>query len=430
MRQRSLLPATSGIRLASPALFILLAGMLLSAGCRERPATVPAGDASPLVADTTGVHVINDTAASWGTGTPWTIGVVPTFDVGQPLHPLLGVPAPVWLSDGRIVVANASKQEILYFDPQGKLLLTAGGRGVEEGQFHGLGWIGLAPADTIVAYDFVSNRLSLFDPKGHFVRSVGLPVGGAGSSAEPIVTYPDGSLLVRVGGAAGPFIGKAGEVRRDSASYVRVGLDGILRATLGTFPQSETFGVMAHGKQGVTSAFPVPFGLYTTAAVRGDTTLVGTGSSFEVASLGPTGAPVGLLRVAISRPVVTPAEQEEFTRSAISRLRTASTMMKTPLDSSLLVALGKAPFPAKKPAFGRLQVDVTGALWVSAPLTPPLAPTSWNVFAPDGAWLGSVTTPAGFRVDVIGRDAMLGVWRATNGEERVQVFPVFRGPAS
>ena len=75
-------------------------------------------------------------------------------------------------------------------------------------------------------------------------------------------------------------------------------------------------------------------------------------------------------------------------------------------------------------------VDATGALWVSGPAMPPKPPTSWNVFAPDGTWLGTVTTPDGFRVDVIGRDAMLGVWRASHGEERVQVYPVFRGAGS
>ena len=431
MRQPEQPSVTSPLRLlASPLSVLLLMGAVLFGACREAPATVPATDAGPLVADTAGIHVVNDTAPSWGTAAAWTIGVAPSLDLGPPAQPLLGVPAPVWLSDGRVVVANASKQEILYFSPSGKLLVTAGGRGVDQGQFHGLGWIGGAPADTIVAYDFVSNRLSLFDAAGRFVRAVTVAVGGPGVNAEPLASYPDGSVLVRINAGSAPFTGKPGAVVRDSASYVRVGLDGALVATLGTFPQDENFGVEAHGKSGPTAPFPVPFGLITAAAIRGDTTLIGTGASFEIASLGPAGTPVGLLRAAIPRPAVTPAEREEFTRAAITRLRTASNMMQTPLDTSLFASLAKAPFPAEKPAFGRLVVDATGALWVSAPPTPPMPPTDWNVFAPDGTWLGSVTTPVGFRVDVIGQGAMLGVWRASHGEERVQVYPVFRGAGS
>jgi len=407
----------------------LLLFAILLAACGERPAAVSLLDTRPLVTDTTGLRILTDTAPSWGTGSPWTIGVAPSLDIGPPAQSLLGVSAPVWLSDGRVVVSNASKQEILYFSPAGTLLLTAGGRGVDPGQFHGLGWIGRAPGDTIVAYDFVANRLALFSPKGQYVRGASVSVGGGGTGVEPLGSYPDGSVLMRVGGATSPFPGRPGTVMRDSAAYVRVGLDGAVVATLGTFPQSESFGV-SHTKGGVVSPFPVPYGLVTAGALRGDTLLLGTGTRFEIAAFGPAGTPVGLLRAAIPRVALTPAEKESFTKAAITRLRAASTMMRTPLDTTLLTALANAPFPAEKAAFGRLVVDATGALWVSAPLTPPEPPTSWNVFAPDGSWLGAVATPKGFRVDAIGQDALLGVWKATHGEERVQVYPLFRGARS
>jgi hypothetical protein len=429
MRQRAQPPALPRVPFLASLAPTLLAGTVLLAGCGESPPAVPATDAKPLVADTAGLPIANDTAPNWGNSAAWTVGVAPSLDIGPPIQAFLGVSAPVRLSDGRIVVSNASKQELLYFAPTGKLLLTAGGRGIDPGQFHGLGWIGRAPGDTIVAYDFVANSIALFDPKGRFVRSAKLAPGGGGTGLEPLASYPDGSLLVRIGGATSPFPGKSGTVMRDSANYLRVGLDGSVVATLGTFPQSESFGV-PHSRGGTVAPFPVPYGLVTAAALRGDTLLLGTGTRFEIAAFAPSGAPVGLLRAAIPRSPVTPTEKEAFTKSAITRLRTASNMMHTALDTTLLAALASAPFPAEKPAFGRLLVDATGALWVSGPVTPPNPPTTWNVFAPDGAWLGSVTTPEGFRVDAIGQDAMLGVWRATHGEERVQVYPLFRGAGS
>jgi hypothetical protein len=350
-------------------------------------------------------------------------------DLGDPEQAFMGVAPVVRLADGRIVVADGSQQTIRYFDARGKLLTTAGGRGTDTGQFHGLGWIGRGPADTVVAYDFVARRFALFDGKGQFVRVASLAPADPQVAAEPIASYPDGSVLFRLGRPANPFPGKPGTVVRDSAAYMRFGLDGLPREALGQFPQGESWGVPVR-PQGPPSSFPVPFGLVTVAALRADTMLIGTGASFEVASIGPNGTPVGLLRASIAREAVTPEESKDYTAAAITRLRTGAKTLNTPLDSGLIRTLEKAPFPANKPAFGRMLVDRTGALWISAPLNPPASASTWNVFAPDGTWLGTVTTPEGLRVDEIGADYVLGVWRQRHGQERVRMYPLTRGTGS
>jgi len=403
------------------------AGVLgLVVACRDTPAVVPEVDTGPLVADSAGVRVVTDTAPSWGTTALWTVADAPTLDLGEPDQPFLGVPPVVRLSDGRIVAANGSTQEIRYFDASGKLLTTVGGRGVDEGQFHGLGWIGRGVADTVVAYDFISRRFVLFDSKGRFGRVAALQPADPKVAAEPLGSYPDGSVLFRLGRPQTPFAGPPGSVIRDSATYMRFALDGTPRAAIGHFPQGETFGVQVRPKEPL-APFPVPFGLATVAAIRADTTLIGTGATYEIAAFGPEGAPVGLLRAAIQRDSVTPEETKNYTAAAITRLRTGAKTLQTPLDSMLIRALEKAPFPARKPAFGRMLVDRTGALWVSTPPSPPSAAVSWTVFAPDGTWLGTVTTPESFRVDEIGTDYLLGVWRQRHGQERVRMYPLTRG---
>lgn len=396
--------------------------LLLLVACRDTPRVAPEADTGPLVTDSTGVHVITDTAPSWGTASPWTVADAPTLDLGDPEQPLLGVPAVVRLSDGRIVVANGSTQTILFFDAAGTLLTTVGGRGVDPGQFHGLGWIGRATGDSVVAYDFIARRLAVFDAKGKFVRTADLKPAEPTVPAEPLATYPDGSVLFRLGRPQSPFPGEPGTVIRDSASYMRFALDGLPVVAVGRFPQSETFGVRVRPKE-PPAPFPVAFGLVTVAALRGDTTLIGTGASFEIASIGPDGVPVALLRAAIPRSAVTPQDAKDFTAAAITRLKTGTRTLNTSLDSSLVRSLEKAPFPALKPAFSRLLVDRTGALWVLMPG----AGNSWTVFAPDGTWLGTVTTPEGLRVDEIGPDYVLGVWRQRHGQERVRVYPLTRG---
>ena len=418
---RRSLPPLSLARLAwTSGFFTLLVA------CRDTPAVVPEADTGPLVAGPAALRIVSDTAPAWGATPLWIVADTPTLDLGEPAQPFRGVPSVVRLSDGRIVVADGSTQTIQYFSAAGKPLTTAGGRGVAEGQFHGLGWIGLGAADTVVAYDFVARRFVLFDAKGKFARVAALQPADPGVAAMPLASYPDGSVLFRLGRPQNPFPGGPGTIIRDSASFMRFDLDGTPRAAIGQFPQGQTFGVRVR-PEGAPAPFPVPFGLATVAAIRGDTTLIGTGASFEIASIGPDGTPVGILRAAIPRTPVTAAETTEYTAAAITRLKTGARTLNTPLDSVLLRELGKAPFPALKPAFGRLLVDQTGALWVSAPLIPPGVPTSWTVFAPDGTWLGTVTTPDGLRVDEIGADYVLGVWRQRHGQERVRMYPLSRG---
>jgi hypothetical protein len=401
----------------------------LATACSDAPPVVREADTGPLVADSAGIRIVEETAPAWGTTPQWIVGDSFTVDIGEPTQPLVGVPPVFRLSDGRIVVANGATQSILFFDPTGKLLTTAGGRGTEEGQFHGLGWIGRGPADTVVAYDFLARRLVIFDAKGKYVRVAALAPADPKIAAEPLATYPDGSVLFRLGRPANPFTGKQGEVIRDSASYMRFGLDGLPYEALGRFPQGETWGVRIR-PDGPLSPFPVPFGLVTVAALRADTMLIGTGARFEVASIGPDGKSVGLLRAPIERATVTPEMSREYSAAAVTRLRTGAKSLNTPLDSTLIRSLEKAPFPAQMPAFGRMLVDRTGALWLSAPLNPPASASTWNVFAPDGQWLGAVTTPDGLRVDEIGTDYVVGVWRQRHGQEHVRVYPLSRGAGS
>lgn len=395
------------------------------AACGDRPAVVRETDVGALVADSAGLRIVEDSAPAWGATSQWTVAEVPSLDLGDPAQSFHGVPPVLRLSDGRTVVADGAEQSIRYFDAAGKLLTTAGGRGVDEGQFHGLGWIGRGAADTVVAYDFVARRLVLFDSRGNYVRSAALMPADPKVPALPVASYPDGSVLFRLGLPANPFPGEPGAVLRDSAAYMRFGLDGMPSDALGKFPQGETFGVQVR-PEGGPSPFPVPFGLATVAALRADTMLIGTGASFEVASIAAAGTPVGLLRAPIPRQALTKQESKAYTASAIARLRAGARTRGTPLDSGLIRSLESAPFPAQKPAFGRIMVDQTGALWVSAPLDPPVPPTSWTVFAPDGTWLGTVTTPEGLRVDEIGADYVLGVWRPAKGTDRIRVYPLSR----
>lgn len=404
----------------------LWACTLLLAACGDRVPVAHEADTGPLIPESAAVRVVSDSAPAWGSAHPWTISAQPTLELGAPGQTFVGVAPVVRLSDGRIVIADGSRQTVRYFGSDGQLLPSAGGKGATDGQFHGLGWIGRASGDTVVAYDFVVRRLTVFDPAGQMVRTVPLLSAEPDAPAVPLGTFTDGSILFRIGGPSTPFAGPPGAILRDSASYMRFALDGTPVEALGRFPQGETFGVQVRPKQPL-QPFPVPFGLATVAALRADTMLIGTGADFEIAEVAPGGEPVGLIRAPIARAEVTSAESKAFTQRALERLESA---VNSKLDTALVRSLRAAPFPARKPAYGRFLVDATGALWVSAPLDPPDPPTEWTVFGPDGAWLGTMTTPPQFRVDEIGADYLLGVLRFSDGQERVQRYALSRGTGS
>jgi hypothetical protein len=92
--------------------------------------------------------------------------------------------------------------------------------------------------------------------------------------------------------------------------------------------------------------------------------------------------------------------------------------------------------PEVRPAYSKLLVDTEGYVWARRyygkagffPLSSPAGrPVEWEVFAPEGEWLGSVETPERFTVFEIGTDYVLGVLRDELGIEHVQVHELLRG---
>jgi hypothetical protein len=82
--------------------------------------------------------------------------------------------------------------------------------------------------------------------------------------------------------------------------------------------------------------------------------------------------------------------------------------------------------PETKPAYGRLLVDSEGNLWVADYSEERDDEGSWSVFDPEGRFLGAVETPTGGRVQQIGSDFVLGVWRDEFDVEYVRLYELIR----
>ena len=88
-------------------------------------------------------------------------------------------------------------------------------------------------------------------------------------------------------------------------------------------------------------------------------------------------------------------------------------------------------YPDHHPAFRRIYPDPSGHVWVELPNPEHPAPgsgvpTTWDVFDPSGAWLGSVEFPARFFVFEIGEGYVAGVWKDEMDVERVRVYELVK----
>jgi hypothetical protein len=150
----------------------------------------------------------------------------------------------------------------------------------------------------------------------------------------------------------------------------------------------------------------------------GEQLYFGSSDSYEIEVRSSDGSVETLIRRPIPNPPVTPEETEEFENRRRERLPNMNPMWRE-LHRQMTL-------PKTKPAYGRFLVDASGNLWVGEYSGEYLDEGTWNVFDPEGRWLGSVETPKGGRVFQIGSDFVLGMWRDDLEVERVMVYELVK----
>ena len=89
----------------------------------------------------------------------------------------------------------------------------------------------------------------------------------------------------------------------------------------------------------------------------------------------------------------------------------------------------KTPASGTRPAYSKIIVDPSGAVWLQQYQGESEAaePQRWLVLEADGTWLGTVEVPGGFRILDIEMDAVLGVWYDELDVQHPQVLRLVRG---
>ena len=375
--------------------------------------------------DSAGIAIVTNRAPVW-TGAPvWKISATPALDMGgagsDSAHTFFRIRDTRLLPDGRIAVVNSSSNEIRFFDRDGRHLGNIGRRGEGPGEFVSLWDVVQLEGDTLLAYDARMDRFTWFNAGGAPVRTaVRNEAGGHGDRAMSLL--PDASLFV-VSGPAYEINSPSGFFRPDFAAF-RFPADGSPPDSIGAWPGSETWVRVVDRSVSVhVPLFPrATFFAPTTTAIW-----LGSNDRYQIEKVGFDGRARMIVRVD-SRPVpVTDAMVRDQRDRRLEGIEDADfrRRMRTYFD--------EMPVPETLPAFDGLMVDDLGYPWVrhysnaeAGGAADPVAdgggegPRSYDVFRPDGRWLGTLPVPAGFQPLQIGRDYLLGVYRDELGVEHVQ----------
>lgn len=143
----------------------------------------------------------------------------------------------VWLSDTSLAVVDGSEHQVVVFDTAGREIARLGRSGRGPGEFASGGPLLASDRGEIVAADVLLSRLSYFDARFRFVRSVqvpGLPMrllGWRGSRVAVAWTTPSpaggGPTVGTVDLAAGTAAARFGVYRADSVLGVPMTVGGM-----------------------------------------------------------------------------------------------------------------------------------------------------------------------------------------------------------
>lgn len=358
------------------------------------------------------VEVVNiaprllDSLPTWSLDTPLQIG-----DRTDPATWLELPRSPRFMSDGRIVVVNASR-ELRFYDSDGRPLATVGRLGDGPGEYRQIWSVLPVEGDSLLVLDLIRG-ISVRDSNGRFVRSY---------RAQSIVTPPFGWMADRTMVYLDPRGSRSDanvmrvrgtSVIQDTNLLIRSGIGGGSIDTLDRLP-GEWWRVSG-GSLGGLPLSGDPF-----LATGADQIVAGHGGVFELRWYDRGGALVRISRVLEAPRRVTPEDIGRYERHEAIQAR----------SRRLPVEVGPRPDPRYAetlPLMDQAVIDRDGNAWVRRWVPADEAETWWVVFGADGYPKARLAAPRSLRVSDIVPGHLLGVYRDENRGDFVRRYHVRRG---
>jgi hypothetical protein len=404
-------PETFSRRRRTPALAAVLAALAgASAAC---------GDARPIGSAAPGADLLT-----------WRLADAPTASIGtvegDERFELVEVTSAWQQADGTIVVVDAGRAALIFYDAAGRYLRESGGRGSGPGEFGRMivGWP--YRGDSIAVFDFGQRRLSVFDAAGAFGRSFVNPVR---YDRLPGTIPSQSCCAIRGSFDDGSFVGvppdhipvEPGPDRFASATLMRVAADGSSQDTLGIFEA----GLYRYDSSAPSRVWNHDGSYAFHYAVAGDALVGGNG-------LGDTLIVVS--RAGTSRTIRLPGDAVPYTRE-LQLLREQAIREdyaargERAYHGDVESNLPRA-YPPNLPRHVGIRADAAGRLWLER-WTPRYghagAPAEYHVLDPDGELIATLMLPPGARLLWPGEDSVLLLERDSLDVQYVRSYPLL-GP--
>ena len=402
---------------------LALLGLLLISGC------VPQSDDAEavVVRDSVGIAIIENRTPDWGDDGSWWILPDPILTVGEadgePEYEFHGVSSVTRLSDGRIAVALASAGVVRLFDCRGRFLQSIGGLGHGPGEFQRAHRLLEGPQGDLWIWDGYRGRMTVFSPGGQYEDSFAVPEGStwAGGFLQGIdrsgvlyfVLTPPGSVLPS----------ELGRVTREPFKVVRFRPEEETLDTIIDLLGRQYYHYVDEG--GAMRGRPI-FGRTSTMALRSTSLVTANTDAFELRVYDHAGALRSIIiRTGDPRPVT----RGEVRRVRDGLLAAADSVANPTLRRLRLGLASELPARQSLPAFESLRVDSGDHLWVLRSGFSWQEGSTWDVFNPEGRWLGTVELPeelSGMTIHQIDDEMIVGVLFDELDVPYVSLFPLMK----
>jgi hypothetical protein len=415
-----------------PLTSVLLAAVGLAACGSE------AGSAGAVVVtDSAGVRIVVNPDASFDdAGEPWLVGDTPSVVIGDVagdeavlFDRVMGIDR---LGDGRWVVADMGSSQVRWYDPGGTPLLSAGGRGEGPQEFRQVMGMRRLQGDTLVIDD-ARTRLHIM----HDGAFLGFLEGDSpvGERTELTGVLGDGTPVAITLPAFPQRISEPQTLARSfhRATLLREGERGFrlqVRDTIGTWDETR----YVPGWNESTTA--IRFDGRRLFALQGDGLVVADPMKFEFQFVSPDGELRTVARAEWTPRPITEADIARERDAYINQGGEGGSEVSPQLLRQRTDIADSWRFADHMPGFSELMVDRLDHVWVReyVPSEPtvglwvraPVDPVRWLIFAPDGALVARVETPARFRPSVIGEDFIAGLYYDAFEVEHVHSYPLRR----
>ena len=386
------------------------------------------GPTTTMEVDSAGIPITTALAPVWDPGEEWTISDEPLVQIGTvdgaAQYQLGSVVRAVRLSNGDIVLGDRSNTVLRRYDRNGVFMWEASRQGEGPGEHERLSWVGALASDSIVTWDSLLRRIQIFGPDGSVGRTLRVeapwsdftPSGVLGVWGRNLVmSFADYSEEMPEGVARWPGFRLATVSLDDDAVAALVDMRG----------DEQEFTSYPDGGWARTG---YQYGKGPLSTVNAGALAVADTEAFSIRLVSLRDGFTSRI-VRRDEPMVSVTEEhvEAFLDWMVWRNQVWGGMTEEQAEAQR-PAWRQLPIAPTLPLLSAIHLDRAGNLWVRPYSLPRAESLPYEVYAPDGTWLGNLATPPGLQVGdgEIGDDYILGVWMDEQDVEYVRMYRLAR----